>query len=132
MKKIGKEHGGLHMSRHLVLILTSNAQRRDIWQTATRSAGHHAPPAHTLERALFFLSKVRPRLVLTDAELADGRVLALLRHLREFAPYARVVVVVFGDVTAEEHEHIAADTLTHVRRVDAPIGQILDELIAAA
>ncbi len=117
---------------HLVLIITSDAQRRDTWHTATRSAGHHALPAHTLAHAIFLLGKVRPTLVVTDAELEDGRVLALLGHLRAVEPLAAVVVVVFGDVTVEEQEHIAADTLSHVRHVDAPLGQILDEFIAAA
>jgi DNA-binding NtrC family response regulator len=117
---------------HLVLIITSHAQRRDTWHTATRSAGHHALPAHTVDRALFLLSKVRPSMVVTDVELEDGRVLVLLRHLRAVEPLAPVVVVVLGDVTAEEQEYIAADTLTHVRPADAPIGRILDEFLAAA
>ena len=116
---------------HLVLIITSDAQRRDTWHTATRSAGHHALPAHTLAQAIFLLGKVRPTLVVTDAELADGRVLALLRHLRAVESLTAVVVVVFGDVTAEEHEHIAADTLSHVRHRDAPIERVLDEFITA-
>jgi len=75
---------------------------------------------------------VRPSVVVTDAELADGRVLALLRHLRAGEPLAAVVVVVFGDVATEEQERIAVDSLSHVRSVDTPIGQVLDEFIAAA
>ncbi len=116
---------------HLVLIITADAQRRDTWLTATRSAGHHALPAHTLERALYLLGKVRPRLVVTDAELADGRVLALLRHLRAVEPLAAIVIVVLGDVNAEEQEHIATDSLSHVRPVDALIERVLAEFIAA-
>lgn len=74
---------------------------------------------------------MRPSLVVTDAELEDGRVLALLRHLRAVEPLAAVVVVVLGETTPEEREHIAADDLSHVRPGDAPIGLVLQEFLAA-
>jgi len=115
---------------HLVLIITCDAQRRDTWHAATRSAGHHALPAHTLDRARFLLGKVCPSLVLMDAELGDGHVLALLRHIRAVEPLTRVVVVVFGDLAPEEHEHIAADDRSHARHKDTSIGQVLDEFLA--
>ncbi len=120
------------MAGHLVLLLTSDTQRRAAWRTATRSAGHHALSAHTLERAIFLLSKVRPTLVVTDAELTDGRVLALLRHVRAVEPLSAVLIVVLGETTPEEQEHIVADNRSHVRPVDAPIGPVLDEFLAAA
>lgn len=120
------------MARHLILIVSSDARRRDAWHSATRRAGHHVLPAHTLERALVLLSKVRPALVLADGALDDGRVLVLLRHVREVEPLARVVVVVLGDVTAEEREHIATDDLSHVRRTDARVEQVLDEFLDVA
>lgn len=120
------------MSRHLILLLSSDAGRRDAWRTTTRDAGHHALTAHTVARAIFLLGKVRPSLVLADGTLEDGPVLHLLRHVRGVGALTRVVVVVLGDVTVEEQEHIVADPLSHVRPQDAPIGQVVDEFVAAA
>ncbi len=120
------------MARHLILLLSSDAERRDAWQRTTREAGHHALTAHTLARALFLLAKIRPSLVLADGMLEDGPVIHLLRHVRAVGPLARVIIVVLGDVTTEEQEHIAADARSHVRPGDAPIGPIVDEFVAAA
>ncbi len=119
------------MVRHLVLILASDMHRRAAWHAATRNAGHHALSAHTVERAIFLLSKVRPTLVVTDAELTDGRVLALLRHARAVEPLSAMLIVVLGETTPEEREHITADDLSHVRPGDAPIGLVLQEFLAA-
>lgn len=113
-------------------LLTMDTQRREAWQAVTRRAGHHALPAHTLARALVLLSKVRPSLVLADVVLDDGRVLAFLRHLRATEPLKRVVVVVLGDLSVEEQEHIAADARSYTRPRDAPIGSVLDEFLATA
>lgn len=120
------------MTRHLVLLLSSDTQRREAWYSSTRGVGHHALHAHTLERALFLISKVRPSLVLADGELEDGRVMTLLRHVREIEPLARVVVVVLGEVTPEEHKHITADDLSHIWQRDAPVEQVIDGFLSAA
>jgi len=120
------------MARHVVLLLSSDTQRRAAWYASTRDAGHYALHAPTLERALFLVSKVRPSLVLTEGALEDGRVLTLLHHLRSAPPLQRVVVIVLGDVSAEEQDHIASDAQSYLRPFDAHVGQIVDEFLHVA
>ncbi len=120
------------MARHLVLLLSSDDQRREAWHGSLRGAGHHALHAQTLERALFLISKVRPSLILAEGSLEDGRVLTLLHELRGHEPLRQVIVVVLGDVTAEEQEHIASDARSHRRPVDAHVRKIVDEFLKAA
>jgi DNA-binding response OmpR family regulator len=84
-----------------------------------------------MARALFLLGKVRPDLVLVDAELADGRALALIRGMRVVAALEQVRVVVLGAVTGEEHRDLARDSLAHVREVadDGAIEVLLEEFL---
>jgi DNA-binding response OmpR family regulator len=84
-----------------------------------------------MARALFLLGKVRPDLVLVDAELADGRAPALIRAMRVVAALEQVRVVVLGAVTAEEHRDLARDSLVHVREVadDGAIGALLEAFL---
>ena len=86
-----------------------------------------------MARALFLLGKVRPDLVLVDAELADGRVPDLIRAMRGVAALEQVRVVVLGAVTAEEHRDLARDSLVHVWEVaDGAIGALLEEFLGRA
>jgi len=120
------------MTRHLVLLLSSDTQRREAWSRSTRGAGRHALQAPTLERALFLMSKVCPSLVLTEGELEDERVLQLLRAVRTIEPLRRVIIVVLGEVTDAEQEHIASDPRSHLRPVDTRVEQIVDEFLNVA
>jgi DNA-binding response OmpR family regulator len=87
-----------------------------------------------MSRALALLAKVRPSLVLTDAELADGRAHALIRAMRAVAALEEVRVVVLGVVTAEERHDLADDYYVHVRQVDddTGIGGLLEAFLGGA
>ena len=118
----------------LVIVVCSDDQRLRARQAVVRSTGPKALPASSMARALFLLGKVRPDLVLVDAELVDGRAPALIRAMRGVAALEQVRVVVLGAVTAEEHRDLARDALVHVRQVadDGAIGALLEELLGRA
>jgi DNA-binding response OmpR family regulator len=84
-----------------------------------------------MARALFLLGKVRPDLVLVDAELADGRAPALIRAMRGLEVLEQVRVVVLGAVTAEEQRNLAHDCLVRVQEGadDGVIGTLLEECL---
>ena len=114
----------------LVLVVCSDDQRLQARQAAVRRAGYRSLPASSMARALFLLGKVRPDLVLVDAQLADGRAPALIRAIRVVAALEQVRVVVLGAVTADEQRDLARDSLVHVREVadDGAIGALLEFL----
>lgn len=87
-----------------------------------------------MARALFLLGKVRPDLVLTDAELVDGRAHVLIRAIRAVAALEQVRVVVLGAVTAEERRDLARDSLVRVREDadDGAVGALLEEFLDRA
>jgi PleD family two-component response regulator len=118
----------------LVIVVCSDDQRLQARQAVVRSTGPKALPASSMARALFLLGKVRPDLVLVDAELADGRAPALIRAMRGLAALEQVRVVVLGAVMAEEHRDLARDSLVHVREVadDGAIGALLEEFLGRA
>jgi PleD family two-component response regulator len=118
----------------LVLVVCSDDQRLQARHAVVRRAGYRSLPASSMARALFLLGKVRPDLVLVDAELADGRAPALIRAMRGVAALEQVRVVVLGAVTAEEHRDLARDSLVHVREVadDGAIGALLEEFLGRA
>src|SRR5438067_2269619 len=99
----------------LVLVVCSDDQWLQVWHAVVRRAGHRSLPAPTMARARFLLGKVRPDMVLADAELADGRAPALIRAIRAVAALEQVRVVILGAVTAEEHRDLARDSLVHMR-----------------
>jgi DNA-binding response OmpR family regulator len=115
----------------LVLVVCSDDQRLAARQAVVRRAGSRALPASSMARALFLLGKVRPDLVLVDAELADGRAPALVRAIRVVAALEQVRVIVLGTVAAEEHRDLAHDSLVHVREVadDSALGALLEEFL---
>src|SRR5437764_11773919 len=115
----------------LVLIVCSDDQCLPARQAVVRRAGYKSLPASSMARALFLLGKVRPDLVLVDAELADGRAPAFIRAIRGVAALEPGRVVVLGAVTAEEQRDLARDALVHVRQVadDGAIGALLEELL---
>ena len=115
----------------LVLVVCSDDQRLQARQAAVRRAGPKALPASSMARALFLLGKVRPDLVLVDAELADGRTPALIQAIRAVAALEQVRVVVLGAVTAEEQRDLARHSLVHVWEVadDGAIRALLEEFL---
>src|SRR5438128_1388918 len=84
----------------LVLVVCSDDQWLQARHAVVRRAGHRSLPAPTMARAVFLLGKVRPDLVLTDAELSDGRAHVLIRALRAVAALEQVPVVVLRAGTA--------------------------------
>jgi len=97
------------MTRHVVLIVSSRPARLDVRQEVVRRAGHWPLPASSIRRALFLACKVRPSLVLVDADLADGRAVALLAALRAVPALAAICIIVVGELTPAEHDAVAHD-----------------------
>ena len=97
------------MAHHLVLVVSSDPDRRAATAAVVRAASHRPLAADTGRRALVLLGEVRPALLLIDAALADGRAVALLQALRRVPVAAHVPVVVRGPVTLDEQHRIADD-----------------------
>ena len=121
------------MARYLILVVCSDDQRCGAWRAAVRRLGRWASPAPALNRALVVLNKVRPVLVFTDADLADGCAVALIRALRGVPALEQVRVVVLGRVTPDEGHDLAGAPY-----VDMPqgsdneaIGGLLEQIRAA-
>ena len=121
------------MARHLNLVVCSDEQRRGAWPAAVRRLGRRAVSAPTLDRALVVQNTVRPALVFTDADLADGRAVALIRALRAVSVLEQVCMVVFGLVTPDEGHDLAGDPYVDVLQGsdNDAIGGLLDQLRAA-
>jgi len=105
------------MTRHVVLVVSSRPARLDVRQEVVRHAGHWPLPASSIRRALFLACKVRPSLVLVDADLADGRAVALLVALRAVPALANVCTIVLGEVTPAEHDVVAHDPLARAHPI---------------
>ena len=121
------------MARHRSFVVCSDEQGRGAGPAAVRRLGRWALPAPTLNRALVVRNTVRPALVVTDADLADGRAVALIRVLRAVPALAEVHVVVLGLMSPDEGHDLAGDP-----DVDAPQGSdteaisgLLEQLRAA-
>ncbi len=122
------------MARHLILLVCSDDARLDARRHAVKRAGYWSLPAPSLDRALFLVGKIRPTLVLTDVEVADGRAPSLLRAIRTMAALEHVRVVIVGPLTPEEQSEVAADPHTHVRHLadDEALTSLLHEYLDAA
>jgi CheY-like chemotaxis protein len=121
------------MARHLILVVCSDEQRRAAWHAAVRRLGRWVVPAPTLNRALAVRNTVRPALVFTDADLADGRAVALIQAMRAVPALEQVPVVVLGRVAPDEGHDLAGGPYVHRPQVsdhDA-IGGLLEQLLAA-
>jgi len=122
------------MARHLILLVCSDDTRLDARRHAVRRAGYWSLPAPSLDRALFLVGKIRPTLVLTDAEVTGGRAPSLLRALRAAASLEHVHVVIIGALMPHEQSEVAADPHTHVRHLadDEALPDLLHEYLDAA
>ncbi len=122
------------MARRLILLVASDHQRLQTWHRHARGAGHLVLPASTITQATIWVRKVRPALVLTEVELADGRAVAFLREIRSIARLEHVRVVIIGIPDGPEHDHLQRDPHAHVRHIedDAGIRDVLDEFLNAA
>jgi DNA-binding response OmpR family regulator len=105
------------MTRHVVLVVSSRPARLDVRQEVVRRAGHWPLPASSIRRALFLACKIRPSLVLVDADLVDGRAVALLAALRTVPALAAVCLIVLGELTPGEQDVVAHDLRARVRPV---------------
>ena len=124
------------MARHAILIATSDAQRLSAWHGLVRRAGDWPLPAPTLTRALWWMRKIRPAVVLVDAGLTDGRAAVLLSAMRALPRMGDAPVVVLGALTAEEHAQVAHDPYVvlwpaeHV--ADDTLARLLDDMLSGA
>ena len=105
------------MTRHVVLVVSSRPARLDVRQEVVRRAGHWPLPASSIRRASFLACKVRPSLVLVDADLVDGRAVAFLAALRGVPALAAVCFIVLGELTPAEQDVVAHDLHARVRPV---------------
>jgi hypothetical protein len=121
------------MARHLSFVVCSDEQRHGAWRAAVRRLGRWAVPAPTLNRALVVRNTVRLALVVTDADLTDGRAVALIRVLRAVPALAEARVVVLGLVTPDEGHDLAGDPYVDVPQGsdNEAIGGLLDQRRAA-
>ena len=108
--------------RPVALIVCSDAQRRDAWESAVRRAGHWALAASTVHQALALLHKLRPTLMLSEATLTDADAVHLIREMRAVPPLQRVPVVILDRVTPEVEAALVRDPCV---RVDPALGQAL-------
>ena len=118
------------MARHVVLVVSSRPARLDVRQEAVRRAGHWPLPASSIRRTLFLACKVRPSLVLVDAELGDGRAVALLAALRAIPALTAVRLIVLGELTPAEHDVVAHDP--HAQAHPIPDNKGLRAILAEA
>lgn len=117
------------MARHVVLVVSSRPARLDVRREVVRAAGHWPLPAPTAARALALAAKVRPSLVLADADLSDGRAATLIESLRGIPALTGVRVIVLGEVAPAEHDAVARDPWTRVQPIPDSVG--LHALLAA-
>ena len=118
------------MVAQVVLLVSADAACRAHWSALVRRAGHWPLEAATVERAVAYLHRVRPGLVVSEAQVGVERGLALRDDLRTIAPLHAILLVVSGPLTpAEARLHdpaleVWADGLT-----DAALDRVLDDLL---
>lgn len=117
------------MARRVVLLITSDHE--DAWQAAVRRAGYLPLPAPTISRALFLVNKVRPAVILLDAEVMGAETIEAIRELRLAPTIDAVPVVVLGALTREQHASARREPQVLVRQVDNPDGilAVLEEVV---
>lgn len=115
------------MARRVVLIASSHPRRLDAWQAAVRQAGY-LPLAADTARAFYLLNKIRPSLVLLDAEPDDMRVAEVLHDIRAIPALEATPVLIVGALPAEQQAQVARDA----HAVTRPAGSDDGESIVAA
>ncbi len=117
----------------LILIVGPDPQRRAERHRRVHAAGHQALSAPTAVHALALAGKVRPSVVLAEADLGDeGRALALVRALHAWEALGGVSVVLIGVLTPEEHAVVAGDRRLRVHTgTEEALIALVDEVLAA-
>ncbi len=116
------------MARRVVLLIT--AEHEDAWQTVVRNAGYLPLPAPTISRALFLLNKVRPAVILLDAQVAGSEILSAVHELRLAPAVETVPLVVLGTLSREQHAALREPQVL-VRQVDSAGGilAVLEDVV---
>jgi len=120
---------------HLVLLVSADTEKLRRRHSAVRTAGYYVLSTATADHALTLARKARPSVVLADADLSQGRALALLHALRDVEPLQRVHVIVLGAPTSEEYAHITRDPYARVHpnadEDEAGLVTLLHDVLAA-
>ena len=117
---------------HLILIVSADPGLRQARRQALRRAGYHVLPAAGLRHALMLVGKVRPSVVLADADVGDGRAIALLQALRAVEALRGVHVIVLGSVPRAEQAQLADDPRAQAHGGDdTALLSLLHDLLAA-
>jgi DNA-binding response OmpR family regulator len=117
------------VARRVVLLIT--AEHEDAWQTVVRNAGYLPLLAPTVSRALFLLNKVRPAVILLDAQVVGPEPFNAIHELR-LAPAAETVpLVVLGTLGREQQAAATHEPQVLVRQVDSAGGilAVLEEVV---
>lgn len=118
---------GYFVARRVVLIASSHPRRLDAWQAAVRQAGYLPLAAADAARAFYLLNKIRPSLVLLDAEPDDMRVAEVLHDIRAIPSLEVTPVLIVGALPAEQQAQVARDA----HAVTRPAGSDGESIVAA-
>lgn len=88
-------------------------------------------PATTLDRAIFLVSKVRPAVILCDAQLVGVQALATLRDLRTIPAIEQAPIVIVGALPREQYDAAMREPHLLIRQVDGAAGilAVLEEVV---
>ena len=102
------------MARQVILVVDSHLPRLQARQALVRRAGFLPLPAPSVGRACALLRKVRPAMVLSEAQLDDGHSADLLQGLRAVASMEHVPMAVLGTLTPGEHRALTGASHVYV------------------
>lgn len=97
------------MLHDVILIVSADPRRRQECQDIAREMGQLALVAPTVDRAGECLSKIRPNLMLVDAQVGAERGLHLVDEMRSVPALAHVPVLVNGTLTPAEQRQLEGD-----------------------
>lgn len=118
------------MALQVILLVCSDEHRLQARYTRICQAGHLCIRADGLSRAFAILRQVYPTLVLTDAQLVDGRAAVLVAAVRAVQALEQVPIIVGGALRAEERARMAADVALVVQPSMTAADAALDDLLA--
>lgn len=101
------------MTRPVILAVSPDHDILARRQALARSRGWWTLGAGGVQRALSLLRKVRPTVVLADADLPDGRIADLLAQMRAVPPLANVPVIVLGSLALGDRRAVERDPYAH-------------------
>lgn len=97
------------MLHGVVLIVSADPRRLQECQDIVREMGQLALVAATVDRAGECLSKIRPNLLLVDAQVGADRGLRLVDEMRSIPALVHVPVIVNGALTPAEERQLERD-----------------------